>query len=135
LERTIEKNGRSKEFSRDVLSFLVKYNWPGNIRELQNFVEWMYVAAEDDVIDISCLPPAIYDCFRLNSNKSPIVINQIMPLKEALQFVERELIKKAQSVTTSTYQIAELLKVNQSTVVRKLNKIKNPTKKSHKQEI
>ncbi|BCU81447.1 RNA polymerase subunit sigma-54 [Polycladomyces abyssicola] len=128
LERTIEKNGRSKEFSRDVLSLLSKYNWPGNIRELQNFVEWMYVAAEDDVIDISCLPPAIYDRFRFNSNESPIVINRIIPLKEALQFVEQELIKKAQSVTTSTYQIAELLKVNQSTVVRKLNKIKSPDK-------
>ncbi|MDN4594504.1 sigma 54-interacting transcriptional regulator [Polycladomyces subterraneus] len=128
LERIIEKNGRSKEFSRDVLSFLTKYNWPGNIRELQNFVEWMYVAAEDDVIDISCLPPAIYDRFRFNSNESPIVINRIIPLKEALQFVEQELIKKAQSVTTSTYQIAELLKVNQSTVVRKLNKIKSPDK-------
>lgn len=124
LEKLIDKNGWAKQFSADVFSILTKYHWPGNIRELQNVVEWMYVSAENDIIESDSLPMSIVRSLTLSEeNDSAIVVNRIIPLKEAIDLVEKELIMKAQKITKNTYQIADLLKINQSTVVRKINKL------------
>ena len=44
---------RPKQFSRDVLRFLASYNWPGNIRELQNFVGSVLLFVEGDTVEMS----------------------------------------------------------------------------------
>lgn len=44
---------RPKQFSRDVLQFLASYNWPGNIRELQNFVGSVLLFVEGDTVEMS----------------------------------------------------------------------------------
>lgn len=44
---------------QDVISYLEAYNWPGNIRELQNVVERTLLMAEDNQINLDCLPPEI----------------------------------------------------------------------------
>lgn len=55
--------------------------------------------------------------------KTPeILINKIMPLPEAVARVEKKLLSMARSKGNSTYDMAKLLGVNQSTVVRKLHK-------------
>ncbi|MEB3101565.1 sigma-54 interaction domain-containing protein [Ferviditalea candida] len=124
LEKLIDKNGCPKQFSADVFSILTKYSWPGNIRELQNVVEWMYVSTEKDIMESDSLPMSIVRSLSLSEeNDSAIAVNRIIPLKKAIEILEKELILKAQKITKSTYQIADLLKINQSTVVRKLNKL------------
>ena len=45
-----------------------------------------------------------------------------MPLKEAVNEVEKKLISLAQKEGKSTYEIADMLGVNQSTIVRKMKK-------------
>lgn len=42
-------------FEKPVLEFLSKYSWPGNIRELQNFVKSVLLFAESDVVSLSTL--------------------------------------------------------------------------------
>ena len=39
-----------KTFSKDALDFLLEYEWPGNIRELENFVRHIIVITPGDVI-------------------------------------------------------------------------------------
>ncbi|MDD4753440.1 MAG: helix-turn-helix domain-containing protein, partial [Desulfitobacteriaceae bacterium] len=46
----------------------------------------------------------------------------ICSLKEATDEVEKQLLRKVQEKCKNTYQMAEVLKVNQSTIVRKLHK-------------
>ncbi|MBT2650117.1 sigma 54-interacting transcriptional regulator [Bacillus sp. ISL-34] len=127
LERLNESNGAVKEFSSDILLLLTKYHWPGNIRELRNMVEWMYAVAEGEIIDQSFLSPMFFKNLNIPKPQSPIVVNDIVPLKEAIDFLEYELIKKAQTITTNTYQIADLLGVSQSTIVRKIHRTKSST--------
>lgn len=123
LEMLNAREGVEKQFSTDVLSLLSRYHWPGNVRELQNTVEWLYIASEGEIIDVDALPSKIKESLLGISEDLPIIIKKIIPLKDAIDLVEKELIKKAQTMVTSTYKIADLLKINQSTVVRKLNKM------------
>ena len=41
---------RERRFAADGLRLLARYNWPGNIRELENFVRSMLLFVENDVI-------------------------------------------------------------------------------------
>ncbi len=45
--------------SPQVLSLLMAYNWPGNIRELENLIQRMMVVAKEEILDVQDLPPEI----------------------------------------------------------------------------
>jgi PAS domain S-box-containing protein len=45
--------------SGDVLDALLRYSWPGNIRELKHVIEHAFVLCHDDVISIEHLPPCL----------------------------------------------------------------------------
>ena len=45
--------------SPNVLKILMQYDFPGNVRELENIIEHCFVMCQDSVIDISCLPDDI----------------------------------------------------------------------------
>ncbi|NTU70673.1 MAG: sigma 54-interacting transcriptional regulator [Coriobacteriia bacterium] len=56
LERFCATAGREVRLSSETLRLLMRYPWPGNIRELENAVQRLVVLAEDDVIGPSDLP-------------------------------------------------------------------------------
>ncbi len=47
-----QSGGAVKRFGRDALEYLVRYSWPGNIRELQNFVRSILLFVEGDRIEL-----------------------------------------------------------------------------------
>ena len=61
LERIAAENGRAfpNGFAKDAEAALTKHTFPGNIRELQNFIEYAVVMASPDATSISAefLPP------------------------------------------------------------------------------
>jgi DNA-binding NtrC family response regulator len=50
LIASLTKNGKRLSFENDARAFLLKYNWPGNIRELKKFVE--LVSAADGMVTL-----------------------------------------------------------------------------------
>jgi two-component system response regulator AtoC/two-component system nitrogen regulation response regulator NtrX len=42
--------------SNEAVKFLVSYNWPGNVRQLRNFIESAVVLADNKIIDMPDLP-------------------------------------------------------------------------------
>ncbi len=113
---------QEKYFTPETYQYLEKYHWPGNVRELENLVERLMIVVDGNEIGPDQLPRRITgnDLVEKGS-ESPL---KLQPLKEAREKLERELLTEALRVCRSTYEIAEILQVDQSTVVRKLHKYK-----------
>jgi transcriptional regulator with PAS, ATPase and Fis domain len=129
LEEYNRKYDKAKKISAEAKDILIKYDWPGNVRELENTVERLVVTVEEDVILPHHLPENLKEA---NVPSKAVNVDSIMPLKDAVEMVERQLLQKVVEQCNSTYDIAEILGVNQSTVVRKIQKYGIKTKKNHK---
>ena len=106
--------------TQDVKSCLRLYEWPGNIREMENFIERLIVTNESGLATAEDLPNNI-----LRNAKNvvePIVIHKIIPLNEAIEEVERQLIINAYTTLKSSYKVAESLGISQSAAFRKIKK-------------
>jgi PAS domain S-box-containing protein/TyrR family helix-turn-helix protein len=112
-----QKYSMNKRIDTGVYNMLTDYKWPGNVRELENLMERLVVTCLNDIITVDDLPSDIRSHTML-----PLAPKRLMPLKQALENTERELLKKAFATYCSSYQIAQVLGVNQSTVVRKAKK-------------
>ncbi len=95
---------------------LLDYPWYGNVRELENTVEFMVNMMEDGVINNSSLPLNIRNNNEINTSK-----DLIRPLKE----IELEEIKKAidyyGDTTDGKMKAAKALGIGIATLYRKLN--------------
>lgn len=110
-----QQYGENKKFTYPVIAEFERYSWPGNIRELKNVIENMFVLSEEDYLQVKDIPWI--------SKKRKIKGSQEgKSLEEVVEEVERELLKEAKQKFRTTRQIAEYLKINQSTVVRKMKK-------------
>jgi PAS domain S-box-containing protein len=107
-----------KEISIEALDFLHQYGWPGNIRELRNIIERLIVTSVDDTIRINDLPEEIKSV----KTDQLLLSDQILPLRKAVDMLERKLITKALKRYKTTRKAAEVLEVSQSTIVQKMKK-------------
>jgi transcriptional regulator with PAS, ATPase and Fis domain len=58
IEYMLAKRGIKKDIPYEVMNTLQMYNWPGNIRELENCIEFMLNASVDD-FDMNSLPSSL----------------------------------------------------------------------------
>lgn len=110
----------NKKFSPEAMEILRNYNWPGNVRELENLVERLLVTTEGNEIAVGHLPEYIFEGKRRSTNR--VYVLDICPLKEAMEELEKQLVAMAYSRLKNTYKVADALEINQSTVVRKIQK-------------
>jgi len=121
LDKANKKYDMHKKIDVEVYAYLRCYNWPGNIRELENLIERLVVVADSDLIQAHHLPHYIFN--DSESSKEPnFPFVPIQPLDQAKEMLEKVLLAQAVEQFKSTYEIARALDINQSTVVRKLRK-------------
>ena len=107
----------NKSLSAEAISILLKYPWPGNIRELQNIVERLVITTSSDVISDEDIFIFIKDAAEKNTSAAAD-----LSLSYALEKAEREILSQALERYGSTRSIARVLQVSQPTIVRKLRK-------------
>jgi DNA-binding NtrC family response regulator len=61
LERFAPAGGEAKQLSHEAAELLLRYPWPGNIRELFNVMEHAAVLTDGDFIEPADLPPHLSD--------------------------------------------------------------------------
>ena len=107
----------TKTLSPEALTILLKYKWPGNIRELRNMIERIILTTADSVIDEENLPTFLIEEAETNTN-----VNTDTSLQAAIEKAEKEILSTALKSYKSTRAMAKVLQVSQPTIVRKLNK-------------
>ncbi|MCA1203694.1 sigma-54 interaction domain-containing protein [Priestia flexa] len=115
-----QKYMTQKVLSAETAEAFQLYSWPGNVRELQNMIERLIVMSDGDDIQHLHLPEEITN---LSTNRDKVQVLDILPLKECMELAEQQLLKLAKQKYISTVKIADVLKVNQSTISRKLQKL------------
>lgn len=118
-ELKIEK----KEITEGVLKRIIKYNWPGNIRELENCVEYMVnISKYDHEINEDFLPEAIKNYnknFQLTTLESDeLTLNQLEK-----KYIELMLEKYGHDLKAKKI-IADKLGIGIATLYRKIDKEK-----------
>jgi PAS domain S-box-containing protein len=109
----------SKQLSAKSYEILAEYNWPGNIRELENTMERLIVSCDKSIIDEGYLSDITG-----NLPKYVYELDESISLKEATEEFERQILFKAIEKYGTTRKVAEALKIDQSTVVKKMKKYK-----------
>jgi len=104
-------------FSKQALAVMMKYNWPGNIRELQNIVERCIILRKDSVIEAE----------EVNLPFSPVSDEVMIPEipKEGISLgaIEKELIKKALRISNGNRsKAARLLKIQRHVLIYRIKK-------------
>lgn len=127
LQQLNERYNKNFHLLPDAYKLLEVYYWPGNVRELQNVIERLAVSCENSMIDA-------YDVNRIlssNNNAKPDkpIISRIIPLQEALDYVEEQLVLLAMKQYKTTSKAAKALGISQSSVSRKYQKIMLDKKK------
>lgn len=125
LEKYAHKNEKIfLDFTPEAMEALINYNWPGNIRELENTVERAVVLHNDTKIKLQYLPTHIQklqqqepriDAFSTDETVSPD--GKVLPLI----LVERYAIEAAlKACTGNVAMAAKRLRIGQATLYRKI---------------
>ncbi len=120
LEKLNKRYGKNYHLSPEALNLLESYSWPGNIRELQNLIERLFVTADDEVITAELVGHFLSD---EGVEKTRPMINGIIPLHQAKEEIEEQLIMLAMKKYKTTTKAAQALGISQSAVSRKYNQI------------
>ncbi len=112
LDKMNAKYLLSKRFHPGVLQVMEQYDWPGNIREMENTIERLVVTTDHEEIGWSDLP------FITENVPQP----QENSLKKLLQDVERKIIAEKLEEFKTTRRAAQALGISQSALVKKMQR-------------
>src|SRR5438093_1922870 len=109
------QSGPAKTINKEAMELLMKYDWAGNVRELENVIERALILDEGGVIGPEDLPDKIR--FGENHRGSLIIDSPTLTLEE----LEKEYILKVLNHTRwQKKRTSEILGINASTLYRKL---------------
>jgi DNA-binding NtrC family response regulator len=107
-----------KYLAPDALARLSAYDWPGNIRELQNAIERAFALSTADTITLADLPAAVTGGVQAEGG-DPLSFSSVPPLGE----MERRLIAAAlQQSHGNKNEAARLLGIDRQRLYRKIEK-------------
>lgn len=112
-----KENQTDKKVTNQFIDALIKYDWPGNIRELENILERAAVVSKHSILDYGDLPENI----RLR-NKSTDDFRNGNTLKELMNAYEKRILESLIKSEYTPLEMASLLSVDVTNIRRKLHK-------------
>ena len=110
-----------KEVNKEAVKLLMNYDWPGNIRELENLLERSCVLTQGTVITCDHLPENFYT----RTSSEGVSSNGNGSLKDVLREPEKKIIVEAlEQANWNRKRAAGLLNINRTTLYNKMRKHK-----------
>jgi DNA-binding NtrC family response regulator len=117
LERIVRDSGQGKILSEEALKALLAYDWPGNLRELENCLERTCAFSSGPLIHTTDLPPEIANLPRPQASNGNGHAGKIISMAE----LEKQAILSAiAELNGDKLKAARLLGIGKTTLYRKL---------------
>ena len=118
-----EKDAKAKSISSDALDLLIEYNWPGNIRELENTIERITLLSRTSKVLPEDLPSNIRGNAKLKLIKEAVLEGKLSFEKAEAEF-ERDIILNILEKTNYVQsRAAELLGISRRILKYKMDKL------------
>jgi two-component system nitrogen regulation response regulator NtrX len=128
IARSAEASGMpARELSVDTMAALQAYEWPGNVRQLRNLMDWLLIMAPGgagDLIRADMLPPEIGSRAPALLNIDPTADIMSLPLREArdmfeTQYLQAQLLRFGGNISRT----AQFVGMERSALHRKLKQL------------
>ncbi len=118
---------QTPEVSGNAMRTMIDYEWPGNIRELENCIERGVALGADSVFDVDDLPPSIRNSDLLHTESSPASLTAANAAPKLfandLEELERATIERVfQQVNGDKSLAGRMLGISRATLYRKLKR-------------
>lgn len=123
LERAAQTYGRRLHLSDAALALMQIYDWPGNVRQLRNVIDWLNIMVDHDTIAEEDLPPEISG--RASDGDDGGFDTAVgLPLKAAReQFETRYLLSQLSRFDGNISKTASFIGMERSALHRKLKSL------------
>lgn len=121
-------HGRKIHIKDDAYNVLCAYDWPGNVRQLLNTIEWMVIMSQNysTEIGVANLPQTILDTVHnRHQNLNPVSSEIISkPLKQARDLFEKEyLLAQLNRFDANVSNVAKFIEMDRTALHRKLKSL------------
>ena len=110
---------KNKVISPAAMDACIRYDWPGNIREIINLIERLVVTVDDETIDVQHLPKPMRPKSSGTASGSLVLWHPGASLKDILKSLEEKIIEEAIAGCSSYKEAAHKLNVDVATLFRK----------------
>jgi two-component system nitrogen regulation response regulator NtrX len=117
-------NAEIRAFTDDAMALMQSYDWPGNVRQLRNVIEWLLIMTPEAPVTADMLPPdlkkQVIDMIRGREG----VELMSKPLREAREIFEREyLLSQVNRFGGNISRTAGFIGMERSALHRKLKSL------------
>ncbi|MFC1646599.1 sigma-54-dependent transcriptional regulator [Candidatus Omnitrophota bacterium] len=117
-KHTAHTNKKVFDLSDEATTILMNYDWPGNIRELENVIERAIILSKGPIITPDSFPEFLE---KTKEKAGPQTANGSLKLKDALKSPEKDLILKTlDSVKGNKSEASSILGINRTTLYKKM---------------
>lgn len=132
LQRFNEENAKETKISDEAMDLMIRYPWPGNVRQLENYIERLVIMSDERTIGVNDLPYEI----RAFGKQTPDVVKERirgssnLSLTKTVEEIEKERIVEAlQKCGWVKSRAATLLEISPRQLDYRINKYEIEIKK------
>jgi sigma-54 specific flagellar transcriptional regulator A len=128
IDKFSTKFGYRLNLETEVLELFLKYDWCGNVRELENLIERLYVFCDNGIVTIDDIPEKIR--YQEKAIPKNFIFDEFNPfateldLNELVMTYEKKLILHALNINNWVKsRTAKYLKINRTTLIEKMKRL------------
>ncbi len=84
-----------KSITAETMEVLCRYDWPGNVREMENLIEQMATLSSSGLLDLEDIPLTIRRKLHQQPPPNQAILSGKIPLEQAVEQLERQMISEA----------------------------------------